>query len=139
MTLHIHTSRLVLLAAATALSGAMLPLSAHALSRSAAQPEAGPAMGIVYARGNNALNAGAVPFARRNPDMTYHGGVIMPTYTSKAIFWGTSWAHYAGDVITGIDSFYTGLRRLQLCKDLGRVHRKQRSGRRKRHLSGPCD
>ncbi len=40
--------------------------------------------------------------------MTYHGGVIMPTAVSKAIFWGPSWATYSGDEITGIDSFYTG-------------------------------
>jgi len=44
----------------------------------------------------------------RSPNMTYHGGVIMPQSNSKAIFWGTSWGSYSGDKITGIDSFYTG-------------------------------
>ena len=29
--------------------------------------------------------------ARRSPNMTYHGGVIMPSSNTKAIFWGTSW------------------------------------------------
>jgi len=49
------------------------------------------------------------PLARkRSPNMTYHGGKIMPTAVSKAIFWGTSWGTYTGDKITGIDSFYTG-------------------------------
>jgi len=41
--------------------------------------------------------------------MTYHGGVIMPTVNTHAIFWGTSWGTYTGDKITGIDSFYTGV------------------------------
>jgi hypothetical protein len=40
--------------------------------------------------------------------MTYHGGKIMPTAVTKAIFWGTSWATYSGDKITGIDAWYTG-------------------------------
>jgi hypothetical protein len=42
-----------------------------------------------------------------NPNMTYHGGKIMPTVNSTAIFWGTSWR--ADDPkIAGLDSFYTG-------------------------------
>jgi hypothetical protein len=48
------------------------------------------------------------PLARRSPNMTYHGGKIMPTAVTKAIFWGTSWATYSGDKITGIDAWYTG-------------------------------
>ena len=46
----------------------------------------------------------------RDPNMTYHGGKIMPTVVSKAIFWGTSWANasFAGDKISGIDIWYTG-------------------------------
>src|SRR5664279_744546 len=48
--------------------------------------------------------------ARRSPNMTYHGGRIMPTAVSKIIFWGPSWANstFDGDKITGLDSFYTG-------------------------------
>jgi hypothetical protein len=48
------------------------------------------------------------PLARRSPNMTYHGGKIMPTVVSKAIFWGTSWGTYTGDKITGLDAWYTG-------------------------------
>lgn len=43
-----------------------------------------------------------------SPLMTNHGGKIMPTYVSKAIFWGTSWGSYSGDKMTGLDSLYTG-------------------------------
>ena len=40
--------------------------------------------------------------------MVYHGGKIMPTAVTQAIFWGTSWGSYSGDKITGIDSWYQG-------------------------------
>ena len=42
------------------------------------------------------------------PDMTYHGGKIMPRANATAIFWGTSWAHYTGLNISGMDSWYQG-------------------------------
>lgn len=64
-----------------------------------------PMLGIHWARGFD-------PFARfakgSNPNMTYHGGVIMQSTVSQAIFWGTSWATYSGDKISGLDSWYTG-------------------------------
>jgi hypothetical protein len=45
----------------------------------------------------------------RNPNMTFHGGKIMPTSVSKAIFWGPKWGtSFAGDKITGLDSWYAG-------------------------------
>ena len=55
-------------------------------------------------------DAGHQPASRTSTNMTYHGGVIMPTAVSKAIFWGPSWASatFAGDKLSGIDSFYTG-------------------------------
>lgn len=42
--------------------------------------------------------------------MTYHGGVIMPSTVSEAIFWGPSWANssFTGDKISGLDSWYSG-------------------------------
>ena len=54
-----------------------------------------PMLGIHWARG-------FTPFARppaRNVNMTYHGGVIMPSTVSEAIFWGPSWANssFVGD------------------------------------------
>jgi hypothetical protein len=68
-----------------------------------------PMMGIHWSRemAGARLNA-----ARRgnNPNMTYHGGKIMPTAVSKAIFWGPSWTNstFVGDKITGLDAWYTG-------------------------------
>ena len=71
-----------------------------------------PMLGIHWARGFD-------PFARvneahsgqagrkRSPNMTYHGGKIMPTADSTAIFWGPGWNN-PGDKITGLDSWYTG-------------------------------
>ena len=41
-----------------------------------------------------------------NPDMTYHGGPILPSVTVKAIFWGSSWPSYTGDEITGLEKWY---------------------------------
>lgn len=64
-------------------------------------------LGITWARG---VDPGLTfPRARRSPNMTYHGGKIMPTSNVRAIFWGTSWGTYTGDKITGIDTYYTGL------------------------------
>jgi hypothetical protein len=43
-----------------------------------------------------------------NPNMTYHGGKIMTTATTQAIFWGTTWGSYSGDKISGMDTWYSG-------------------------------
>lgn len=69
-------------------------------------------LGIHWARGVDPLarvneaQSGA-PSARRTANMTYHGGKIMPTADSKAIFWGPGW-NTPGDKITGLDSWYNG-------------------------------
>ncbi len=57
-------------------------------------------------RSNAAGGNGAA--ARRSPNMTYHGGKIMPTSITRTVFWGTSWATYSGDKISGMDTFYAG-------------------------------
>lgn len=44
--------------------------------------------------------------ASSSADMTYHGGPILPSTTVEAIWWGSSWPTYAGDEITGMDSWY---------------------------------
>jgi hypothetical protein len=48
------------------------------------------------------------PLARRTPNMTYHGGKILPATVTKTIFWGTSWGTSPGDKVTGMDSWYAG-------------------------------
>lgn len=67
----------------------------------------GPADARVH-RARGFANRDAGGFARRSPNMTYHGGKIMTTANIKAIFWGSSWAAYSGDKMTGMDSFYSG-------------------------------
>ena len=47
--------------------------------------------------------------ASSSPDMSYHGGPILPSVTIKAIFWGSSWPSYTGDEITGMDKWYSGV------------------------------
>jgi hypothetical protein len=87
----------------TADSAASSPQDLSALN---AQHEP-PMLGIHWARGFS-------PFGRvsrgSNPNMTYHGGVIMPSTVSEAIYWGPSWSNssFVGDKITGLDSWYTG-------------------------------
>lgn len=45
-------------------------------------------------------------------DMTLHGGTIMPSTVTYAIFWGAPWITsqtFVGDKITGLTSFFQGL------------------------------
>ena len=65
-----------------------------------------PMLGIHWAREHAASHARPT----KSPLMTYHGGKIMPTAVTQAIFWGPSWknASFAGDKITGLDSWYDG-------------------------------
>ena len=62
-----------------------------------------PMLGVHYAKGQGGGGSGS-------PDMTSHGGTVMPTAFTEAIFWGTSWndASFAGDKISGIDDWYSG-------------------------------
>lgn len=53
--------------------------------------------------------AGAARNASSSPDMSYHGGPILPSVTIKAIFWGSSWPSYTGDEITGMDKWYNAV------------------------------
>jgi hypothetical protein len=68
-------------------------------------------VGIMWAKGfEPSSQAGGNGNAARgrSPVMTYHGGKIMTTATTQTIFWGTSWATYSGDKITGMDNWYYG-------------------------------
>jgi len=69
-------------------------------------PHQGPPMlGIHWSREDHASHQ-ARP--TKNPNMTYHGGKIMQTAVTQTIFWGTSWAGYSGDKISGLDTWYAG-------------------------------
>jgi len=61
-----------------------------------------PMLGVHWAKGSGGGTG--------SPDMTFHGGDIMATAATEAIFWGTSWANASlvGDKITGLDSWYQG-------------------------------
>jgi hypothetical protein len=97
-----------------------LGASGQAFSQSASGVEdlskpagvAPPMLGIHWARGFEpnfrAREAGRSRPKRTSPNMTYHGGKIMPTALTASIFWGPSWSTYTGDEITGLDSWYTG-------------------------------
>lgn len=70
-----------------------------------------PRLGPHYTRDEHGIRlAAARTFAVRSPLMTNHGGKIMPTVVSKAIFWGPKWgnATFVGDKITGLDAWYAG-------------------------------
>jgi hypothetical protein len=68
-----------------------------------------PMLGIHWARGFSPFGRVSHPARGGNsPNMTYHGGVIMTSTVSEAIFWGPSWASYSGDKETGLDSWYSG-------------------------------
>jgi len=44
-----------------------------------------------------------------SPLMTNHGGPILTSTVTQAIFWGTSWSESVGDKISGLDKFYSGV------------------------------
>jgi hypothetical protein len=73
-----------------------------------------PMLGIHWSRD---FAGGLLHAAKKHPpppppnvNMTYHGGKILPTVISKAIFWGPSWKqkNFVGDKITGLDAWYSG-------------------------------
>ncbi len=47
---------------------------------------------------------------KNSPDMTWHGGQIMVSATTEAIYWGTSWGNtsFVGDKISGLKAWYMG-------------------------------
>jgi hypothetical protein len=95
-----RTMRMSAVLAAIALVGALAPAA-----------NAGASSSAPLARGRvRAKEAHQSARGKRTPNMTYHGGKIMPTAVDKAIFWGPSWANasFVGDKVSGLDSWYTG-------------------------------
>jgi hypothetical protein len=52
----------------------------------------------------------AKPGGGGSPNLVDHGGPVLPSSKSEAIFWGSSWnkVSFAGDKITGLDTFFGG-------------------------------
>jgi len=74
--------------------------------------DAQPPAIVQWARGNQpefAKGSGKPTGPPQSPNMTWHGGPILPSTSVGAIFWGTSWsnASFVGDKITGLDAFYS--------------------------------
>jgi hypothetical protein len=63
-------------------------------------------MGIHWAR--EAQGAHDLGNPHNNPNMSYHGGKIMTTANTMAIYWGTSWSTDTSDKIPGMDLWYSG-------------------------------
>ena len=63
-----------------------------------------PMLGVFWTR---EMHSARPRDARRTPNMTYHGGKIMPSATTKAFFRGAGWLS-PGDKITGMDTWYSG-------------------------------
>ena len=64
----------------------------------------GPMMGVHWARGEHPGPA-AVHGRKQPGNITLHGGYIMPSSTTYAIFWGPGWNTSPGDKIDGITAF----------------------------------
>ena len=99
--------RINLLGAGLAVACLALASTVAPTAATAGAAPAGPRLVAGEAHGQVRPHA-ASKRGSRTANMTYHGGVIMPSASSKAIFWGTSWGTSPGDKITGMDSWYTG-------------------------------
>ena len=111
----------------------MVSMLAFSQDNSQISPNAPPMLGIQWAKGTAMDN---IP-ARRSPNMTYHGGKIMTTAVTGAIFWGTSWGTYQGDKIRRNRQLVHRLQQFQLCQDQRRVHRLQWASRTHDQLHRP--
>jgi hypothetical protein len=78
-----------------------------------------PAGDPSFAQGDNGLHGKPEPhlFLRRgnarpgggsSPNMTNHGGPVLPASKVLAIFWGSSWNSNPGDKISGLTTFFQG-------------------------------
>jgi hypothetical protein len=61
-----------------------------------------PMLGIHWAKGIKAAQPSS------SPNMTLHGGEILPTTFTELVFWGSSWGTNPGDKISQMDLWYQG-------------------------------
>src|SRR4051812_7200464 len=92
------------LAIATAAATAGFVSPADGAERPDPRIVSGGMAGVVHAKG-------ATSHARpgSSPNLLFHNGAIMTSTFVQPIFWGTSWAGYTGDKMSGIDNFYGGI------------------------------
>src|SRR5438045_1315985 len=66
-----------------------------------------PMAGVHWAKGQAPPTGSGKP----SPNLYWHGGDIMTTADVTAIFWGPSWSSstFAGDKVSGLDTFYSGM------------------------------
>ncbi len=66
------------------------------------------AAGIHWAKGN--ASGGHGKTSAKSPNLSWHGGPIMVSAQTTAIFWGPRWANPdQADKINGLDTFYGGM------------------------------
>src|SRR6266700_5680612 len=97
-----------LIAAGCALAGVVL---AETSQRDAFEAQDDPPAIVQWARGHapELGGKGGVGAAGKfSPVMTNHGGPVLISTVTQAIFWGTSWAE-GDDKITGLDQFFSGV------------------------------
>lgn len=107
--MHVKSPRRLTAIAAWLLAAAV-PAAAHASP--APRVHAGPPEGIVFAHGNGNGHGPGGGGGKTPPPLTFHGGrVITAPAQIKAVYWGTGWGSpsFAGDKVTGLGSFYSGL------------------------------
>jgi hypothetical protein len=96
----------VFAAAAATIAGLAVPAGANPRDRMDVQAAPNPA-GMVPARDAHGSGGGG---GGSTVNMTSHGGTIMTSAETYAIFWGPTWgnASKVGDKITGMESWYSG-------------------------------
>ena len=101
--------RVGVLIAAAVLAAMAAAAVVAAGARADARPEvltAGNPSGIVFSRGE----AGNHAHGQKSPNLIWHNGPVMRSGAAVTpIFWGTSWQSNAGDKVTGINTFYSGV------------------------------
>ena len=97
------------------ISVALLPFQSVPLIAQDAQSGHGnpepPIAGIHWARGQAPDHGARGGGASASPNVIWHGGDIMFTADTTAIFWGQSWANdaFKSDKVSGLDAFYSGI------------------------------
>jgi hypothetical protein len=87
-----------------------IPVFAQDAQSAHGNPEP-PRAGIHWARGQAPDPSARTADASVSPNLIWHGGNIMVTAQTTAIFWGQNWNNptFIGDKFTGLDSFYRSI------------------------------